>query len=174
MALGLAMKNSSGALPAVALMQTILCWPAVMDTYCDRNAWRVRGFQFAAAVQPEAVSHYIGNHVGDYALKSSIEQFVPPGQGIFSFAGRAAAYLDRNIVVGYESSLGLRVQEALQNAATSGTEQRAAALQAKAAGLGFLLVNQSDGVADDIKNHLSLWGVTKVAEENDTTLYRID
>jgi hypothetical protein len=174
LALGLAMKNSPGALPAVALLQTILCWPAIMDTYCDRNAWRVRGFQFAAAVQPEGVSHYIAGHVGDYALKSAIEQYVPVGQRVFSFAGRAAAYLDRDIVVGYESSLGLRIQDALQNAATSGTGQRASALQAKAAGLGFLLVNQSDGVATDIKNHSNIWGVTKLAEANDTTLYRID
>jgi len=174
LALGLAMEHSAGALPAVALLQTILCWPAIMDTYCDRNAWRVRGFQFAAAVQPEAESHYIASHVGDYALKSAIEQDVPMGQGIFSFAGRAAAYLDRDIVVGYESSLGLRVQNAMQTAVTSGSGQRAATLQAKMAGLGFLLVNQSDSVAEDMKNHSNIWGVTKVAEANDTTLYRID
>jgi hypothetical protein len=174
LALGLAMKNSTGALPAVALLQATLCWPTIMDTYCDRNAWRVRGFQFAAVVQPEAVSHYIGSHVGDYALRSAIDEYVPMSQGVFSFAGRSAGYLDRDIVVGYESSLGLRIQDALQNAAASGTGQRAALLQAKAAGLGFLLVNQSDGVAENIKNHSNIWGLTELAAANDTTLYRID
>jgi hypothetical protein len=174
MALGLAMENSWGVLPAVALMEAILCWPTVMTAYCDRNAWRVRGFQFGAAFQTEAESHYISSHVGDYALKPAIEQAVPPNQRLFSFAGRAAAYIDRDIVVGYESSLGMQVQEALQNAAAAGTGQRAAALKSKAAGLDFLLVNDSDGVATDMNNHLNKWGLTKQAKANGTTLYRID
>jgi len=48
LALGLAMQNSRWILPIVALFQAFLCWPAVMDAYCDPNAWRVRGFQLRA------------------------------------------------------------------------------------------------------------------------------
>jgi hypothetical protein len=173
-ALGLAIENSLGVLPALAVLQAILCWPTVMATYCDRNAWRVRGFPFAAVWQTESESHYIASHVGDFALRTAIEETVPPNQKIFSFAGRAAAYIDRDIVVGYESSAGIQVQEALQNAAASHSGQRTAALKAKSAGLDFLLVNDSDGVADDINNNLNIWGLTEVAKANGTTLYRID
>jgi hypothetical protein len=174
LALGLAMADSWGALPAVALLQALLCWPAVMDTYCDRNAWRVRGFQFRAALRLDPESQYIASHVGDYALKAPIEQNVPPQGRIFSFAGRAAAYLDRDIVVGYESSEGMRIQEALQNAASANSGQRAATLEAKSTGLGFLLVNDSDGVAGNMKQHLNMWCLTVLAEANGATLYRID
>lgn len=174
LAFGLAMADSWGALPAVALLQALLCWPAVMDTYCDRNAWRVRGFQFRAALRLDPESQYISSHVGDYALKSAIERNVPAQGRIFSFAGRAAAYLDRDIVVGYESSQGMRLQEALQNAAAANSGQRTAALQAKSAGLGFLLVNGSDGAAENMKQHLNTWCLTVLAEANGTTLYRID
>ena len=76
LALGLAMANSWGALPAVAILQSLLCWPAILDTYCDRNAWRVRGFQLRAALRLEPESEYISSHVGDYALKRLIEKEV--------------------------------------------------------------------------------------------------
>jgi hypothetical protein len=174
LALGLAMENSWGALPAVALLQAFLCWPAIMDTYCDRNAWRVRGFPFRAALRLEPESQYIASHVGDYALKAAIDQAVPVHGRIFSFAGRAAAYLDRDIIVGYESTQGLAIQEGLQNAAAANSGERAAVLEAKSAGVGFLLVNDSDGVAENMKNHLNIWGLTELAAANGTTLYRID
>ena len=158
----------------MALLQAFLCWPAIMDTYCDRNAWRVRGFPFRAALRLEPESQYIASHVGDYALKAAIDQAVPVHGRIFSFAGRAAAYLDRDIIVGYESTQGLAIQEGLQNAAAANSGERAAVLEAKSAGVGFLLVNDSDGVAENMKNHLNIWGLTELAAANGTTLYRID
>jgi hypothetical protein len=174
LALGHAMENSWGVLPAVALVQAVLCWPAVMDTYCDPNAWRVRGFQTRAALRLEPESAFIARHVSDYALRSAIAQSVPPDRRIFSFGARAAAYLDRDIVVGYESSQGLVVQQALQIAAAAGSGQHAAALVARSEGLDYLLVSDDDGVAENMKNNLNLWGLTKLAEANGTTLYRID
>jgi hypothetical protein len=174
LALGLAMESSWGALPTVALLQALLCWPAVMETYCDRNAWRVRGFQFQAAFNSDAGTAYITSHVGDYALKPAIEAAVPAQGHIFSFAGRAAAYLDRDIMVGYESSQGMAIEEALQKAATANAGQRAAALQAKSAGLRFLLVNDSDATAENMRDHSNIWGLTEVGKANGTTLYRLD
>lgn len=173
MALGLALENSWGALPAVALLQAVLCWPSVMTTYCDRNAWRVRGFQTRAALRLEPEAEYIGTHVGDYALKSDIERSVPPKGRIFSFAGRAAAYLDRDVVVGYESTQGMEVQDALQNAAAARSGERAAALKARSEGMDFLLVNDSDSVAQNMRENLNIWGLSKLAQANGTTLYRI-
>ena len=174
LALGLAMADSWGALPAVALLQALLCWPAIMDTYCDRIAWRVHGLQWRAALRLEPESEFISSRVGDYALKPAIEGAVPVGGRVFSFAGRAAAYIDRDIVVGYESSLGIRVQEALESAAATNAGQRDAALKAKSLDLGYLLVNDSDAVAANIKKHFNNWGLTKLVEANGTTLYRID
>ncbi len=166
LAVGLAMENSWGALPVVALFQSVLCWPTVMDSYCDRNAWRVRGFQLQAALRIEPESQYIGSHVGDYALKDAIVPTVPVGGKIFSFAGRAAAYIDRDIVVGYESSQGMRIQDALENGKST--------LVAKSQGCDFLLVNDSDTIAADMKQNPKNWGVTELYKANGITLYHIE
>ena len=174
LALGLALQNSRGMLPAVALFQAVLCWPSVMTAYCDPNAWRIRGIPLRAALRLEPESQFIASHVGDYALKDAIERTVPPGERIFSFAGRAQAYIERDIVVGYESSQGWRIQEALERAAAANSGRRAAALRAKSEGCGFLLVNDADTVARDIKQNMNDWGVTRVAEANGTAFYAIE
>jgi hypothetical protein len=174
LALGLAIRNSWGALPAVALFQSLLCWPTVMDAYCDRNAWRIRNFQVEAALRVEPEAEYIGSHVGDYALRDAIHSNVSEHSRIFSFAGRAAAYIDRDIVVGYESSQGMAIEEALQNAAAANSGQRKAALRAKSKGCDFLLVNDSDAAADNIKKYTSIWGLTELFKANGIALYHID
>ena len=174
LALGLGLELSQGVLPAVALFQSLLCWPNVMDVYCNPNAWRIRGFQICAMLRVEPEAIYIGRHVGDYALKDTIDRNVPGHTRIFSFAGRAAAYLDRDIVVGYESSQGLKIQNALQGAASAGSGERAAALLTKSEGCDFLLVNDSDAVADSMKKKTNVWGLSEVVKANGTTLYRID
>ena len=174
LALGLAMANSWGALPAVALLQSLLCWPAVLDVYCNRFAWRLHGLQVHAALRIQPEDQYISSHVSDYALKSLLEQAVLPHGRIFSTAGRAAAYLDRDIIVGYESTEGIRIQESLQTAAAAGSGQRSAAQKVKTMGIGYLLVNADEPVAQNIKENLKVWGLTKVTEANGTTLYRID
>lgn len=52
--------------------------------------------------------------------------------------------------------------------------RRAAALELRSRGLGFLLINDSDGVADDMKKYPGYWGITELATSNGVHLYRID
>jgi len=172
LAMGIGIPGARGALPAAALFHALLSWPSILTLYCDRNAWRLRSLQVKAALRREPESSYIGSHIADYALKPAIEREVAPNERIFSFAGRAAAYLNRDIIVGYESTLGVLAQETLEKAA--GTEQRRqAALKVKSLGLQYLLVNDSDQVAQDMRHNTSLWGLTELAEANGIRLYRI-
>ncbi len=118
----------------------------------------------------ENATEFIGSHVGDYIFKETIERAVPPTGRIFSFAGRSAGYIDRDIVVGYESSQGLRIQEALEKAAAKNSGQRDAALLAKSEVCGFLLVNDTDAVANSMNNNLNSWGLTILKKANGTTV----
>jgi hypothetical protein len=113
MAMGLALSEVPGALPALALFQALLCWPAVLSTYCDPWTWRISSFPLDAALRDEPSGPYITRSIGDYALKPIIEMTVPPGGKVFSFAGFPEAYVDRDVVVQYESTLGNLVNDIL-------------------------------------------------------------
>jgi hypothetical protein len=114
LALGLGLSQSPGVLWAVAVFHAVVCWPTVLSTYCDHWAWRVASIPVKAALRMEPEWPYILRRLGDLQLKARIEQAVPPGEKIFSFAGRPDAYIDRDIVVQYESTLGNLVQDILQ------------------------------------------------------------
>src|ERR1035437_10276022 len=106
LAMGVGLAEVPGALPALALFHALVCWPPVLSTYCDPWDWRISSFPYRVALRLDPVTPYILNSIGDYALKVPIELHVPRGERVFSFAGRPQAYIDRDIVVSYESTLG--------------------------------------------------------------------
>ncbi len=106
LALGIGLADVPAALPVLALFHALVCWPPVLSTYCDPWSWRLSSFPWRVALRLDSVTPYILKSIPDYALKIPIEQQVPRGERIFSFAGRPEAYIDRDIIVSYESTLG--------------------------------------------------------------------
>jgi hypothetical protein len=106
LAMGIGLGRVPGALPVLALFNALVCWPPVLSTYCDPWNWRISDFPGRVALRRDPVWPYMVSRIGDYALKVPIELEVPAGERIFSFSGRPAAYIDRDIVVSYESTLG--------------------------------------------------------------------
>ena len=113
LAMGVGLAEVPGALPVLALFQALVCFPPVLSTYCDPWNWRISSSPVRAALRLEPASRYILNSIGEYALKIPIELNVPPGERVFSFAGQPEGYLDRDIIVSYESTLGNLAQDIL-------------------------------------------------------------
>jgi hypothetical protein len=113
MSLGLVLAEIPGALPVLALFQALVCWPPALTTWCHPWAWRISGFPIAEALRRAPESPFVTRVIGDFAMKGPIEINVPKTEKIFSFAGRPEAYLDRDIVVSYESTLGNLVNDTL-------------------------------------------------------------
>jgi hypothetical protein len=106
MALGLGVANTRGALVALTVFEAIACWPSFLATYCDPWAWRINEIPIKAALRKVPEWPYLVHYNGDVNLRPPIDRNVPPNGLIFSTAGRPEAYIDRNIVVSYESALG--------------------------------------------------------------------
>jgi hypothetical protein len=106
LAMGIALAEVPAALPVLMLFHALVCWPPVLSTWCDPYNWRISSFPGRTALRLDPPGPYILKNIGDYALKVPIELEVPRGERIFSFAGRPEAYIDRDIVVSYESTLG--------------------------------------------------------------------
>ena len=113
LAMGIALANSWGVLPALAIFEAMVCWPSVLSMYCDPTAWRIREIPARAALRLEPETRFLAAHLTDYTWKEPIERMVAPNEKIFSFAGRPEAYIDRDIVVWYESALGNLAQDIL-------------------------------------------------------------
>jgi hypothetical protein len=113
LAMGIGLTEIPGALPVLALFHALVCWPPILSTYCDPWDWRISSSPMRIALRRDPVTPFIRNNIGDFALKIPIELEVPRGQRIFSFSGRPEAYIDRDIVVAYESTLGNLGQEML-------------------------------------------------------------
>ena len=106
LAMGIGLADVPAALPILALFHAFVCWPAVLSTYCDSWNWRISSFPGRVALRLDPVEPFILKNLPDYALKVPVELAVPKGERIFSFAGRPQAYIDRDIIVSYESTLG--------------------------------------------------------------------
>jgi hypothetical protein len=113
MALGLALESIPAALPVACAFAALVAWPPAVSAYGDPWNWRIGGFPWREALRMESVEPYILKNLPDYRWKQPIELHVPPGERVFSFAGRPDGYIDRDIVVSYESSLGNLVQDIL-------------------------------------------------------------
>jgi hypothetical protein len=113
MALGLALESIPAALPATCVFAAVAAWPPAVSAYGDPWNWRIGGFPIREAFRTQPATPYLLKNLPDYALKQPIEFHVPPGERVFSFAGRPDGYIDRDIVVSYESALGNQVQDTM-------------------------------------------------------------
>jgi len=101
------------ALPLLLVCEAVACWPHVLSRYSDPASWRLRSIPVAAALRLQPEPQYLKDHLPDYAIKPALETLVPPGAKVFSLNTRAEAYLNRTLVVAYESTLGNLAQDVL-------------------------------------------------------------
>ncbi len=113
LAMGIALANSWGILPALAMFEALVCWPPVLALYCDPVSWRIRHIPVRAALRLEPESQFLREHIPDYWLREPIEREVAPAEKIFSFTTRPEAYIEQPIMVSYESTLGNLANEIL-------------------------------------------------------------
>jgi hypothetical protein len=104
--IGLALAKWPRVLAAVAVAHALLCWPGILTLYAHPYAWCIRDIPVRAALRLTPEQDYIVARIPEYALGPVLEREVPVGGKVFSFAGRPEAYLNRDIIVGYESAPG--------------------------------------------------------------------
>jgi hypothetical protein len=102
LALGLALPRRAAW--AAFWLQAVLCWPQVLDALQPPWTFRLHEFPLRAALRLEPEPHYLEAHTTEYAAARMIEAHTPPGARIFSFDQVAAAYLDRDVRVSWQSA----------------------------------------------------------------------
>jgi hypothetical protein len=106
LAMGLALARFPVGLAVVAVIHAAAGWPAILSRYCDPTAWRLRSIPVTAALRIQPEDRFLTEHLKGYDIKAALETLVPRRAKILSLDSWPEAYLDRDIVVAYESSLG--------------------------------------------------------------------
>ena len=124
-ALGMALGKTRRAPAAWAaiLIQAVLCWPMVIDTWESRYGFRLHDFPLAAALRTEPEDHYCRRRFEEYNVARMIESATPPDSRTLALLSVANAYLNRDVTVAWQSAEGGQLLDSLRLASTysSGT-----------------------------------------------------
>lgn len=94
-ALALAMALPRPLFWAVAAVQVVASWPAVLSLYTGPHTWRLRGFPVEAALRLQPEPEYLAATIGEYQVARTIQSATAPGERVFALLPTPKAYLDR-------------------------------------------------------------------------------
>jgi hypothetical protein len=90
----------------VLIIQTILCWPSVVERYASPMAWRLTSIPYAAALRIVPEENYLSEHLAGYHLARAIERLVPQGERVLLLWNVPQGYTTRRLWNWYESAEG--------------------------------------------------------------------
>jgi hypothetical protein len=111
LALAMVLVRWRMAAPAVVAAHVLMSWPAVMDLYTDRDAWRLRGFEWSAALRVEPEDIYLRRALPGYSLGRDLERMAGDSQRILALSPFQRVYHSRNIVDPERTGEGRRLRE---------------------------------------------------------------
>jgi hypothetical protein len=100
------------ALP-LALSAAFLAWPFVIPFYSSPHTWFLKDFPWRAAIWLESEDGFLTRKSAGYITARLIEQMIPPGESVFALSPIPESYTSRNILIGYQSTLGQQLSQAL-------------------------------------------------------------
>ncbi len=113
LAIGVALSDIKIALPVLAIVNAVVCWPSVIGIYCHPDNWRLRDFPLRQALRIEPEEAFLLSRLPDYDAARIIDRLVPIGGRVFSFGRIPDAYTSREIIVSAESSVNLKMRDLL-------------------------------------------------------------
>jgi hypothetical protein len=125
LAMGMAVARTRFAVPALMLLDGLVCWPSIAKAYCSGDAWRIEGAPFRAAVNSRAAPAYLENNLGPpFEMGRILERETPPGSRVFGFNSPPQAYTLRDVSVSYQSMEGNALGDMLWTAMERGRQPR--------------------------------------------------
>src|ERR1051326_3800577 len=119
LALGLVMSRWTQGALAILVLHAALSWPAEIPKYASRGSPHPQFPDWRAALRLTPELEFLKQHLVDYGLDVLIETRTAPNDRIFAFGGFAQAYHCRQVLVDWQSALGVRLSEALRSAILS-------------------------------------------------------
>lgn len=105
-------------------LAAVLAWPSVLPLYASPYAWYLEKAPWRAALRIESEDGFLTRKSAGYITARLIEALVPPGESVFALSPIPESYTSRNVLIAYQSTLGLRLQHALAAPTYEGYQPR--------------------------------------------------
>lgn len=115
-ALGLVLARWPSAAIAVLLLHAVSATPWVMPKYASRAGPRLKWPDWRAAFRLTPESDYLARNLEAYDLGRLMDARLAPADRVFSFQGFQQAYHSHEVLVEWQSALGVRLGESLRGA----------------------------------------------------------
>ena len=116
LALALVLSRYAYLAFGVILLHAVLCWPAVIPKYAARSASRMEWPDWRAALRLTPEPDYLSKRVDGYDLGLLMDAKLAPNTRVFAFRLFQQSYRSRQVIVAWQSALGVRLGESLRGA----------------------------------------------------------
>ena len=99
------------AVPAFAIVQTIVSWPAIVGLYCEQYNWRLVDFPLAAALRQISEEDFIAPRIDTYPIARMVDRNTPASALIYTALPLPEAYSERTYILNYTGALNQALQE---------------------------------------------------------------
>ena len=106
LALCLAVWKARGALIGITLAAPVFALTTVADVYCDSWAWRLHDFPVADAFRSVDEDASLRRRLPNYRTTEMINGVVPSKGKVFAMSPPAESYIQRDVMVSFESAEG--------------------------------------------------------------------
>jgi hypothetical protein len=89
---------------AVALVHSVLSWPALIPRYALPGSWSLYEFPVRYAMRFRPAAEYLRSHLPDYDVDALIDRVTEPRATVFTYRAVPEAYTSRRLLVEYESA----------------------------------------------------------------------
>ncbi|HTS50542.1 MAG TPA: glycosyltransferase family 39 protein, partial [Bryobacteraceae bacterium] len=116
LALGLVLARWRYAAIGVIILHAVSAVPTVMPRYASRAGPRLQWPDWRAALRLTPESQYLRSRVDGYGVGQLMDAKLAPDERVFSFQAFQNAYHSRQVLVEWQSALGVRLGESLRSA----------------------------------------------------------
>jgi hypothetical protein len=113
LAMGLAVENWRGVVPALVLFQALTCWPTFLKEWCDPYNMRLERVPVRAALRVQSEDNFLKARLWGYSAARMLEDLLPPESKVLCNSAPPEAYTSRDILVGYEGALNQNLGDLL-------------------------------------------------------------
>lgn len=176
LAMALVLAQWRGALPALVAIAAVLAWPRMTAKYEVPGNVRIHDIPWKAALRIIPQDDFMASRSVPWMTARMLDTDVPQGKRVVTTTPVAEGYMKTDVMVTYQSAEGDDLQDLLTGAyqGDSSEPRKLATSKFRQHGLSYLLIDDGNWVAADIRKGPERWNMKFINERAGNRLYMLN